>query len=431
MIEVIESTALVTVQDLGRTGSFRYGVPQSGAMDALALATGNSMLGNAADAAGIEIPMSRLVLRFGEDCAFAITGAPCQAWLDDEEMLPWSARSAWAGQTLTLVPSDRQVFTYVTIAGGIDVPPVLGSRSTQHRGSFGGLFGRALRAGDRLPLSPTRPIFTCDFAVPPPPFDTDMPLRVVPAAEYDLLTPRSRENLWAKGWKVTGASNRAGYRLSGETLLLTETVELRSHGIVPGVLQLPPSGQPVVQLADAATMGGYPKIGTVIPADLWRLAQHRPRESLRFQMTDYRRALAAMGEHEAFLEKIASIGAARRKPSHARPLVALIDQIADIMRRNRVDEIVLQEPSIRLTLKASTRNLEASVSSPEAGRWHRCAQTGIRRGRHAVVGWLETETGLLPVRSDLAPFGMRPTNIMVGAGDVLFSTRAEIPSSTP
>ena len=174
MIEVLSSTALATVQDLGRTGSLRWGVGTAGAMDPLALAAGNLLLGNDANAAAVEIPVFPFGVRFAEDCAFALTGADCVARLDEQPLLPWWAHQARAGQLLTLGPPLpagvwRASRAYLCLAGGVDVPQVLGSRSTQLRGAFGGHDGRALRQGDVLhAAAPGDGIRQTGFGLVPP-----------------------------------------------------------------------------------------------------------------------------------------------------------------------------------------------------------------------------------------------------------------------
>lgn len=157
MIEVLSAGALATVQDLGRTGALNLGVGTSGAMDPLALAAGNILLRNEENAAALEIPLFPFRVRFTHSTVFAVTGADCAPRLDEAPVLPWWAHRADAGQVLSLaVPSTatwRASRVYLCIAGGIDVPSVLGSRSTQLRGAFGGLEGRPLRDGDRLPIA--------------------------------------------------------------------------------------------------------------------------------------------------------------------------------------------------------------------------------------------------------------------------------------
>lgn len=316
MIEILSNAALATVQDLGREGALRWGVGSAGAMDPLALAAGNILLGNDDGVAGIEVPVFPLRVRFVADGGFAITGADVDARLDDRPLLPWSAARARTGQVLQLGlprrggtwPASR---AYLCLAGGVDVPTVLGSRSTQLRGAFGGLEGRALRQGDALRAGNGVDGLPIDGLglVPPAltlPFQRDgLPaMRVLPAAEYGHYTAASRKAFWAEPWKITAHSDRYGYRLEGQPLEALAAVEMRSHGIVPGVIQVPPGGQPIVQMRDAQPSGGYPKIGTVIEADLWRLGQAPIGSRVRFVECDWDGALAALVETRRWLDEV-------------------------------------------------------------------------------------------------------------------------------
>jgi biotin-dependent carboxylase-like uncharacterized protein len=314
MIEILSSSALATVQDLGREGALRWGVGTSGAMDPLALAAGNLLLGNEESAAGIEVPVFPFRARFAEDCAFAVTGADCAATLDARPLMPWSTYEARAGQVLSLgVPQGgawRAARAYLCLAGGVDVPAVLNSRSTQLRGAFGGFEGRALRKGDTLRAgAPGRAARATRIGLVPPaltlPLQVDgcPAMRVLPAAEYEGYTPSSREAFWGTAWKVTPQSDRYGYRLAGEALEPMAAMEMRSHGIVPGVIQVPPGGQPIVQMRDAQPSGGYPKLGTVIEADLWRLGQAAIGSRVRFIRTTWDEAVAALDEIRAWLDE--------------------------------------------------------------------------------------------------------------------------------
>ncbi len=323
MIEVLSASALATVQDLGRLGALRWGVGTSGAMDTLALAAGNLLLGNDEGAAGIEVQVFPFQVRFTQDCRFALTGADCGAQLDDRPLLPWWAHEARAGQTLRLtipqrgpVPACR---AYLCLAGGIDVPLALGSRSTQLRGAFGGFDGRALRRGDVLQAgSPglgdgaggVANGSGFGFGLVPPalglPLRVDgLPaIRVLPAAEYGCYTEASQQSFWSEPWKITPQSDRYGFRLAGPTLTPLQPFEMRSHGIVPGVIQVPPSGQPIVQMREAQPSGGYPKFGTVIEADMWRLGQAPIGSQVRFIETTWDEAVAALAEVEAWLADV-------------------------------------------------------------------------------------------------------------------------------
>lgn len=314
MIEVLSSAALATVQDMGRTGSLRWGVGTSGAMDRLALAAGNLLLGNEADAAAIEVPVFPFKLRFDQDCAFALTGADCAARLDEAPLLPWWVHQARAGQTLTLgLPQGgkhRGSRAMLCLAGGVDVPEVLGSRSTQLRGAFGGYEGRALRRGDALRAAGEGQPCKTGFGLVPPalslPLQVDglLAVRVLPAAEYLGFEEASRAAFWAGEWKITAQSDRYGYRLEGEALRPIAPMEMRSHGIVPGVIQVPHSGQPIIQMRDAQPSGGYPKFGTVIEADLWRLGQAPIGSRIRFIECSWDEAVAAQDEIQGWLDRV-------------------------------------------------------------------------------------------------------------------------------
>lgn len=309
MIEILTPSPLMTVQDLGRPDFYRYGVSRSGAMDRMALAVGNILLGNADDAAALEIPLPPVRFLFREDCAFALTGADCRATLDGKPVPPWWAMEARAGQILQLSAPVEGSRAYLCLAGGIDVPAVLGSRSTQLREEFGGLEGRPVSKGDVLPSGDGHAELPASGTGALPPRqalafgdESAIAIRVVPAAEYECFTGGTKDEFWAADWDVTVQSNRAGFRLSGPELKLKTTLELRSHGIVPGVIQVPPGGQPIIQLADAATMGGYPKIGSVIEADLWRIGQAKAGDKLKFVQVTYEEALDALSVSGAYLE---------------------------------------------------------------------------------------------------------------------------------
>lgn len=318
MIEILETFSLNCVHDLGRAGVRQYGLGRGGVMDRLALCIGNLMLGNDAGLAGIEVQLFPFRLRFEKNTTFAITGSQNDATLNGDRLPPWWVTNAKAGDVLTLPPPAKGARSYLTFDGGLDTPVVMGSRSTILQIGIGGFEGRSLRTGDRLPLGPSTGCRLRDatgFGIRAPErslaaptsrrFDAkNVVVRVIPSAEYDEFDPESRQRFWEETWKITPQSNRMGYRLEGRALKRMETSEMRSHGIVAGVLQVPPSGQPIVQLADAASAGGYPKIGVVIEADLWRLAQARPGQSLYFEQATTEQARAAEREQAAYLETL-------------------------------------------------------------------------------------------------------------------------------
>lgn len=313
MIEVLSSAPLCAVQDLGRFGSLCHGVSMSGAMDTLAVELGNLMLGNDPGCAAVEIPLFPFSARFDVDCRFAVTGAEAVLELDGRPVLPWWAMRARAGQTLTVHAPRRGARAYLVVGAGIAVPSVLGSRSTQLRGAFGGFEGRFLQQGDRLPLAPGCAEGEVDFGLEPPArslglMRDSMPLlRVLPAAEYLEFKPECRQAFWDAPWKISAQSNRYGYRLSGPSILPRAPLEMRSHGIVPGVIQVPHGGQPIVQMRDAQPTGGYPKFGAILECDLWRLGQCPIGSSIAFQKVGYEEALKASDAIATWRRQVAAL----------------------------------------------------------------------------------------------------------------------------
>lgn len=318
MIEIGQTPPLNTVQDLGRFGYRRYGIGTAGAMDRLALAAGNRALGNPQDAAGVEFQLFPVAVRFREDSAIALTGADCAATLDGKAIPPWWVMPVTAGQTLKLSAPVRGARAYLSVAGGVDVPEVMGSRSTQMRDGFGGLAGRHLNAGDVLSAGPCPAFHFRDafgFGIEPPESvlspnlhdwasDGDVVLRTILASEAPQFDDASLKAFKTASWTITAQSNRMGYRLAGPTLRRPDPTEMRSQAIVQGVVQVPPSGQPIVQLADGNSAGGYPKIAYVLQSDLWRLAQSTPGRRLRFALVSLDDASRARQQVSQYLNDI-------------------------------------------------------------------------------------------------------------------------------
>lgn len=303
MIEILTTGLPNTVQDLGRPGHLALGVSHGGAMDRQALAIANLLLGNEPSAAGIEVALHPFRLRAHVDTAVAVTGTDCAVSVGDRPCPPWWATTIRAGETLVLEAPRVGARSYIAFAGGLDLPLIMGSRATDVKGNFGGLAGRGLSRGDRLALNPAQqcplPAGGLGVALEERRGAADglasaIGLRVLPAAEFDAFTPEAQAAFTGSEWSITNDANRMGYRLSGATLSLVSPLELLSHGIVPGTVQVPPSGQPIIQLADANTCGGYPKIATVIEADLWRLAQAPVGARLRFSAVSTAESTSAL-----------------------------------------------------------------------------------------------------------------------------------------
>ena len=308
MIEIQSSGALNLVQDLGRPAYLDIGVSGGGAMDAPALSLANWMVGNEAGAAGIEISLFPFRVRFQEKAWFAVTGATCELTLGGRRLFSWWAAEAEAGEVLTIAPPTLGSRAYLAIAGGIEVPRVLGSRATDLKSGFGGLQGRGLKKGDRIAFGAARERTSPparSFGIAPPSrlrFAEELAtgsvgIRVLAAAEIEHFTEEALQAFQSTEYMLTPDCNRQGYRLEGVPLKTKRPLELLSHGLVPGTVQVPPAGQPILQLAEANTCGGYPKIATIIEPDLWRVAQLRPGQRMRFALVDHASAIAAVRDH--------------------------------------------------------------------------------------------------------------------------------------
>ncbi len=284
ILEVIEGGWLTTVQDLGRPGYARYGIPPSGAMDFFALAVANRLVGNPPGAAGLEITLTGPTLRATAPCLVAVTGADLTLQVDGREMPMWMSVFVRRGSVISFGRRRWGCRAYLAIAGGIDVPPVLGSRSTYLPGRFGGLDGRALRPGDRLPIgpAPANLVEQAGRAFPRhliPPYSDRPVLRAIPGPQDDHFTPEGLKTFFGAEYRILPTSDRMGYRLEGPTVVHGKGTEIISDGVPLGAVQVPPDGQPIVMMADHQTTGGYPKIAAVIRADIPLLAQGVPGES--------------------------------------------------------------------------------------------------------------------------------------------------------
>ena len=266
MIEVLAAGPLTTVQDRGRPGWAHLGVPPSGAVDPHALALGNRLVGNDAGAAALEATLSGPRLRFRTAALVAVTGAEIE--------VSNRAFEIEAGEVLELGPFLNGVRAYVSVRGGIDVEPVLGSRSTD---LLSGLGPPQLREGDVLQIGP-EPTARPEDVEPPPLLPAEPILRLLPGPRDDWFAP----NALAGTWRVSSASNRVGVRLEGPRIERIRHEELLSEGVVTGALQVPPSGQPILLLNDHPTTGGYPVLGVVHADDLPLAGQLRPGQRLSF-----------------------------------------------------------------------------------------------------------------------------------------------------
>jgi biotin-dependent carboxylase-like uncharacterized protein len=275
-LTVLAPGPLTTVQDAGRPGQGALGIGRSGACDRAAAALANRLVGNDPDAAVLEVTLGGLALRAGADVLVATTGARCPG--SPAHNAPHRLA---AGDELRLGLPATGLRTYLAVRGGIAVEPVLGSRATD---LLSGLGPPALTAGDVLPVGEADgPLPGVDLAPVADPPGGEVTVRVLPGPRADWFAEDAAAVLTGTGWTVTGESNRIGLRLDGPPLERVRTGELASEGMVRGALQVPPSGLPVLFLADAPVTGGYPVVGYVDDADVDRCGQLRPGQTVRFR----------------------------------------------------------------------------------------------------------------------------------------------------
>lgn len=280
-----------TIQDAGRFGYEKFGVPCAGPMDRFALHAANLLVGNLRYAAGLEVGMSDVSLVCGEDCLVALTGAGYDLHVDGRPMPRWIAILARRGAHLALRKTSGGNWGYLGISGGIATPLVMGSRATYLRGKLGGLNGGPLQDGDALPLCPQPASFLglAGKLLPPPvrPAYSDAPvLEVIPGPQDERFTPAGIETFYSSVYQVSPTSDRMGLRLEGAPVAHTRGADILSDGMSFGSVQVPASGQPIVMMSEHPTTGGYTKIATVASADLPVLAQCPPGAStVRFRQT--------------------------------------------------------------------------------------------------------------------------------------------------
>jgi biotin-dependent carboxylase-like uncharacterized protein len=298
-LEVLEPGLLTTVQDNGRPGWRRAGVSGSGPMDGPALRAANHAVGNAAGAAALECTVAGPRLRFLATTRFALAGADLSAVLHRDDLGTWPVPPgapvlARAGNVLTFGARRSGSRAYVAFAGGIDVPLVLGSRSTDLTAGFGGLAGRALRGGDLIALGATGADHE-EGARTDSARANDVTVRVVLGPQDDHFGPEALAAFLGETYMLAAESDRVGCRLQGARLAHRGAAEIVTDGMVPGCVQVPPDGQPIVMMAGGPTTGGYPKIATVVSTDLPALAQLLPGEGrVRFRAVSIEEAQEAM-----------------------------------------------------------------------------------------------------------------------------------------
>ena len=300
IFEVIQPGPLTTVQDLGRYGYQQYGVPVSGAMDDYALRVANLLVGNNEGEAGLEITLLGPQLRLLEDTVVAITGADLSPMLNNNPLPMWAAVMVGCEATISFHWPKRGCRSYLAVAGGIDIPKVMGSSSTYVKSHIGGVEGRPLRAGDLLKSGKARPGIL-ERRLPPqyvPEYRNQSELRVILGPQDDHFTEKGIRDFLHSEYTISTEADRVGYRLQGPRIEHKAGADIISDGIPLGAVQVPGDGLPIVLMADRQTTGGYAKIATVITVDVPKLAQAKPGDKVRFLQITEEEAHQALREYE-------------------------------------------------------------------------------------------------------------------------------------
>ncbi|NVP57375.1 biotin-dependent carboxyltransferase family protein [Mycoplana rhizolycopersici] len=319
-IKVIHPGLATTVQDLGRPGYFHLGIPEGGAMDRLSLKAANLLVGNDEGAAGLEAVFIGPKLEFTRDAMVAVTGAEMPIKVDGVEQPGWTALAVKAGQVLTFDFLKGGARIYIAVSGGIDVPTALGSRSTYPIGALGGFNGRAIAAGDELPVGEARKA-TEGKSIPEalrrrPGMPAE--LRVVPGLYWHRISEQAGRNFFEDEWKVAPEADRMGYRFrGGRPLDFVPREQPFGAGSDPsnivdscypyGSIQVPGGTEPIILHRDAVSGGGYFMIGTVISADMDLIGQMQPHTPTRFVKVDIGTALQARKDRAALLGQIKAL----------------------------------------------------------------------------------------------------------------------------
>ncbi|WP_324717291.1 biotin-dependent carboxyltransferase family protein [Carboxydochorda subterranea] len=329
-LEVLHGGLMTTVQDAGRPGFARMGFAPAGAMDTEMLAAANVLVGNPPGAAALEVTLDGPVFTVHGEAILALAAVDGEWFVSGpEQPLPlWETVLARDGSLIAVGAVRAGARAYLAVAGGVDVPPVMGSRSTHVRARIGGLDGRPLSAGDRVPIGPSpRP---CEELlgrrVPPElrPARRAGPIRVMLGPQDDAFTPRGLRTFLHSAFRVTARGDRMGVRLMGPPIEARRGYDIVSDATAPGSIQVSGDGQPIVLLAERPTTGGYPKIATVIGADLDAMGQVRPGQHVRFLSVDEAAARRAREERRRRLAEI-EWALARQRPERGGAFVVSTD----------------------------------------------------------------------------------------------------------
>lgn len=308
ILTVSDGGLFTTIQDIGRYGFQKYGVPVSGPMDHFAFRAANLLVGNSEGKAGLEITILGPKLKFNETTTVAVTGADMGLLLDNKPQPRWSPIEVPPENEISFSGLKNGARAYLAIAGGLDVPKVMGSRSTYTRSQIGGFNGRALIAGDKISIQTHNGNMPLNGRIMHknqiPNYSDHPTLRVLLGPQDDAFTRKGMATFLNSIFKVTTNSDRVGYRLEGPTIEHKGSADIISDGIPFGAVQVTGDGQPIVLMADRGTTGGYAKIATIITPDIPKMAQVAPGQFVSFRCVNMHDALAALREQEIVLEQL-------------------------------------------------------------------------------------------------------------------------------
>lgn len=306
-IKVINAGLFTTVQDQGRWGYQAYGVPVAGVMDRYAANIANILAGNDEAKAVLEMTFKGGSFSFSREAYIAITGAEMGATLNGVKICNWQGIKVQAGSILEFSYAQSGARTYLAINGGIDIPEVLGSRSTYTRGALGGVDGRQLKIDDELKIGtsdscPSENIILNEEFIPN--YANEIVLRVLLGPQDSAFTSTGIATLFSKAYTITADSDRMGYRLEGPKIQHKDKADIVSDALALGSIQVPGHGMPIIMMADRQTTGGYTKIGTVISSDLAKLAQAKPGDTISFAQVNYDEAITSLKDEQKVYDQI-------------------------------------------------------------------------------------------------------------------------------
>jgi len=306
VFHVLKPGLFTTVQDLGRYGYLKYGIPISGSMDTFSLVAANVLVANNSNDACLEITLFGPELQALTRTQIAITGGNISPKINGQNVPTWQTLEVQEGDVITFGKVENGCRAYLSIRGGINTPLVLGSRATYVRGGFGGINGRQLKTGDIIEGFDTSPL-KVEYSMPEdlvPQFTGQFKVHVILGPQADMLTEGGINTFFSSPYKVTLEADRMGYRLEGAIIEHKAKADIISDALLPGAIQVPKNGKPIIIMRDAQTTGGYPKIAVTIIPDVSLLGQAKPNDIIEFSKITMSQAREKLFEYNKLLNNL-------------------------------------------------------------------------------------------------------------------------------